>query len=91
MFVYGKRNGTRRCLNGLDGHEDRLLSKPFFYKRLEVNMSRIITHEQCDKCKKEYKDIYISFGHPNKDFEWKWKCTECGCENKRIIKAMPLD
>lgn len=53
-------------------------------------MSRIITHEQCDKCKKEYKNIYISFGHPQKDFEWRWMCTECGCENKRIIRAIPF-
>lgn len=51
-------------------------------------MSRIITYEKCDKCGKEYKDIYISFGHPDEDFTWKWKC-ECGFKNERLIKALP--
>lgn len=53
-------------------------------------MSRIITHEKCDKCGKEY-NTYISFGHPDKDFTWKWKCDECGHINERLIKAMPRD
>lgn len=52
-------------------------------------MSRIITYEKCDKCAKEYKNIYISFGHPDQDFEWKCKC-ECGFENKRIIEKLPM-
>ena len=53
-------------------------------------MSRIITYEKCDKCGKEYKDIYISFGHPYEDFTWKWEC-ECGFKNERLIKALPWD
>ena len=52
-------------------------------------MSRIITYEKCDECGKEYKDFYISFGHPDEDFTWKWKC-DCGYENERLIKAMPM-
>lgn len=52
-------------------------------------MSRIITYEKCDKCGKEYPDIYISFGHPDKDFVWKWQCDECEHINKRVIKAFP--
>lgn len=40
-------------------------------------MSRIITHEKCDCCKKEYKNFYISFGHPDHDITWKWKCDKC--------------
>ena len=39
-------------------------------------MSRIITHEKCDICKKEYNDI-----------TWKWKCCKCGSINERLIKA----
>lgn len=31
-------------------------------------MSRIITYLKCDKCGKEYKNIYISLGYPDKDF-----------------------
>lgn len=52
-------------------------------------MSRIITYEKCDKCGKEYENFYISFGHPNEDFTWKWKC-DCGYENERLIEAMPM-
>lgn len=52
-------------------------------------MSQIITYLKCEHCGKEYKDIYISFGHPEKDFVWKWKCTGCKYVNKRLIKALP--
>ena len=50
-------------------------------------MSRIITHEKCDHCKKEYKNFHISFGHPDHDITWKWKCGKCGSINERLIKA----
>lgn len=50
-------------------------------------MSRIITHEKCNRCKKEYKNFHISFGHPDHDITWKWKCGKCGCINERLIKA----
>ena len=52
-------------------------------------MSRIITSEKCDHCGKEYNNIYISFGHPDEDFTWKWKCEECKKVNERIIEKMP--
>ena len=51
------------------------------------NMSRIITHEKCDCCGKEFKNFYISFGHPDHDITWKWKCHKCGSINERLIKA----
>lgn len=54
-------------------------------------MSQIIRNEKCDKCGKEYKDIWISFGHLDEDFEWKWKCEKCGFENRRLIKAFLID
>ena len=50
-------------------------------------MSRIITHEKCDCCGKEFKDFYKSFGHPDHDITWEWKCDNCGCVNERLIKA----
>ena len=50
-------------------------------------MSRIITYLKCDKCGKE-RNIYISFGHPDEDFTWNWKC-ECGHVNEKLIEAMP--
>ena len=52
-------------------------------------MSQIITYLKCDNCGKEYKDIYISFGHPKEDFVWKWKCNGCECVNEKFIKALP--
>lgn len=55
-----------------------------------MKISKIITHEKCDKCKKEYKDIYVSFGHPDEDFIWEWECGECGHINERLIKAFPM-
>lgn len=54
-----------------------------------MGLSQIITYLKCDHCGKEYKDIYISFGHPEEDFVWKWKCTGCEHVNKRLIKAWP--
>ena len=53
-------------------------------------MSQIITYLKCDKCGKEYKDIYISLGHPDEDFIWNWKCKCCGCKNKKLVKAFPM-
>lgn len=50
-------------------------------------MSQIITYLKCDHCGKEYKDIYVSFGHPEKDFVWKWKCDSCKHVNEKLIKA----
>lgn len=53
-------------------------------------MSRIVTYEKCNYCGKEFKDFYISFGHPDQDTTWTWKCGNCGCTNGRLIKAMPM-
>lgn len=51
-------------------------------------MSRIITSLTCEKCGKQY-DRYISFGHPDKDFDWQWKC-QCEHINTLHIKALPM-
>lgn len=53
-------------------------------------MSRIITNFKCDHCGKEY-NTYISFGHPDNDFVWKWKCDKCNKVNKYLVEAMPHD
>lgn len=52
-------------------------------------MSRIIRQLQCNSCNKQYNNLYISFGHPDEDFDWHWKCKECGEINIKKIKAMP--
>lgn len=53
-------------------------------------MSIIITHLQCEHCEYEYKDIYISFGHPDEEFDWDWKCQECGEVNTYHVGAWPM-
>lgn len=53
-------------------------------------MSQIITSLKCSKCNKEYNNLYISFGHPDEDFDWKWKCDECEEINVKHIEAMPM-
>lgn len=53
--MYGKKNGTRRCLNGLHGHEDRLRSKPFFHPRkniLRYKWQRYFIRKSCMVLKK---------------------------------------
>lgn len=35
------------------------------------------------------KDIYVSFGHPEKDLVWKWECDSCKHVNEKLIKAWP--
>ena len=51
-------------------------------------MSRIITKLTCKKCKVQLEG-YITFGHPEEDFEWTWECLKCNAVNEEIIKAMP--
>ena len=51
-------------------------------------MSRVFTQWKCDNCKKEFHQ-YVSFGHPDKSFDYKWKCKECGHINILHVKAMP--
>ena len=50
-------------------------------------MSVIITEWKCEKCSKEFYK-YISFGHPDKDFDFEWKCGECGHINIRHIHSL---
>ena len=52
-------------------------------------MSKIITHIKCDNCRCE-KDVYISFGHPDHDINYDWRCEKCGCVNHRVIKSWPM-
>lgn len=51
-------------------------------------MSRICTQWKCEKCGKEFH-TYVSFGHPEKDFVYKWQCGECNHVNEFLVKAMP--
>lgn len=44
-------------------------------------MSHIIHYLKCEHCNTQYDNIYISFGHNEKCFDWKWKCEECNHEN----------
>ena len=52
-------------------------------------MSRIITEWKCEGCGTEFNK-YVSFGHPNEDFYFKWECGECGYENILHVKALPM-
>lgn len=51
-------------------------------------MSRIFTEWKCENCKDEFHQ-YVSFGHPDYSFVYKWKCKKCGHVNKLKVKAMP--
>ena len=51
-------------------------------------MSRIFTEWKCENCMHEVHK-YISFGHPDKDFDFKWKCEKCEHINVLHVKAMP--
>lgn len=52
-------------------------------------MSKIIHYLKCKECGKEYKDIYISFGHPDESFDWKWKCDNC--EHINTVRIIGLE
>lgn len=52
-------------------------------------MSRIFTFWKCEHCGEEFQK-YISFGHPDKDFVFKWKCGKCEHVNELLVKAMPM-
>lgn len=52
-------------------------------------MSRIVTHRKCDNCGCEY-DGYWSYGHPDHDIHYEWKCKECGYINHKVAKAWPM-
>lgn len=51
-------------------------------------MSRIFTEWKCDNCESEFHQ-YISFGHPDEDFDFEWQCDECGYVNVLHVKALP--
>lgn len=48
-------------------------------------MSRIIQELHCIHCGEHIKNIYISFGHPEKGFDWHWECPACGKANTKHI------
>jgi hypothetical protein len=50
-----------------------------------VSMSNIINYLKCEHCGKEFKDIYISFGHNEYCFDYIWKCGHC--EKKNVYKV----
>lgn len=49
-------------------------------------MSRIICFWKCTKCDSEFHQ-YVSFGHPDKDFIFKWVCPECKSTNELKVEA----
>lgn len=49
-------------------------------------MSRIITELTCKHCD-HTKETYVSFGHPDSDFDFPWTCDKCGKDNAEHIKA----
>lgn len=51
-------------------------------------MSRIYTEWKCEHCGYTIHK-YISFGHPDEDFDFKWKCGNCKHINVLHVKAMP--
>lgn len=52
-------------------------------------MSMIIRQWKCEECGAEYSR-YISFGYPEEDFDYKWKCNKCKHVNVTRIMAMPF-
>ena len=51
-------------------------------------MSQIIINLICKHCNENF-NTYISFGHPQKSFKWKWKCINCNNINIEQIEALP--
>ena len=51
-------------------------------------MSRIYTEWKFEHCGHTVHS-YISFGHPDKDFNFKWKCEKCEHINVLHVEAMP--
>ena len=43
-------------------------------------MSIIVRHWECYNCHSKF-ERYVSFGHPDEDFDFKWKCEKCGRVN----------
>ena len=52
-------------------------------------MSRIFTEWKCENCGHEIHK-YVSFGHPDEDFDFKWKCEKCEHTNVLHVKALPM-
>lgn len=66
----------------------KMIQKKLIF-RVVTTMSRIVTRRKCDNCGYE-KDVYISFGHPDHDINYDWKCEKCGYINHRVAKALPM-
>ena len=52
-------------------------------------MSVIYTKWKCENCKSEFRN-YVSFGEPVEEFDYKWKCRECGHVNTLHVPAFNL-
>lgn len=50
-------------------------------------MSHIIYRLVCKHCKTEYDNLYISLGHYNKCYDYKWVCKNCDKENIHHVSA----
>ena len=54
-------------------------------------MSRIFTEWKteckCENCGHKARE-YISFGHPDGDFDFKWKCEKCEHINVLHVRAV---
>jgi len=54
-------------------------------------MSFIVRSLTCVYCNYKFDNLYISFGHPDKSFDWKWLCDACKKENtKKILSKWNL-
>ena len=51
-------------------------------------MSRFIDKMTCKHCGYVWRGL-ISFGHPDKDFDYRWVCEECGKESTERIEKLP--
>ena len=49
-------------------------------------MSYRVTYLKCAHCNEEYDNIYVSFGHPENDFDFVWDCEKCDTENTLSMK-----
>lgn len=50
-------------------------------------MSLIITKQACKHCNYEFEQ-YVSFGHPEEDFDFKWECPKCKKENIERLHSL---
>jgi len=50
-------------------------------------MSAIYMDWECKHCGHKFKH-YISFGHPDEDFDYDWQCEKCGRVNTLYVPAI---